>query len=186
MELFRESRLRHGRYLLRKRADTVTRKRFRGNLKNARSIGIVWDASDISGFPVLSQFQQKMQDRNIETRILAYYPEKVLPDRLTAIRYLSCIRRDDLNFFYIPVSGESESFIKTSFDVLIEINFSNSFPVEYITTLSRAGIKTGLYDEKRNNNPYDLMIDASKPVRLDEYLENVIQYLELINTNAEN
>lgn len=185
MELFRETRLRHGRFLLRKKAGSLVRKRFRGSLKNAKSIGIVWDASDISGFNFLSNFQQRMQERNIETKILAYYPGKVLPDRLTAIRYLTCIKRDDLNFFYIPVSNESEKFIRTNFDVLIEINFNNCFPVEYIATLSNAGLKAGLYDEKRNNNPYDLMIDTGKPVRLDEYLENIVQYLEVINNNSE-
>jgi len=159
--------------------------RFKGNLENARTMSLIWDASDISIFPVLSQFQQKMQEKNINLSIIAYYPGKILPDKLTAIRYLTCLKNKDLNFFYIPVSKEAEKFIKTPFDILIDLNFNNIFPLEYIMLLSEAGLKVGLFNKNNDNPPYDVMIDIEKPVNIEEYLENVTQYLEMINTQTD-
>ena len=84
----------------------------------------------------MSRFYQKMHDRNIDVKIIGYYPGKELPDQYTALRYLSCIRKKEINMFYIPVSTETDVFINTRFDILIDINFEKLFPLRYITSLS--------------------------------------------------
>ncbi|MBP8960364.1 MAG: hypothetical protein KBG40_08070 [Bacteroidales bacterium] len=185
MDFLRNIRLKIGRNILRRKMKHAKRTKFKGNLKTARTMGMVWDASDVLNFHVLSQFQQKMQEKNINLTIIAFYPGKILPDTLTAIRYLICLKNNDLNFFYIPVSKEAEKFIKTPFDILIDVNFNKIFPLEYIVMLSEAGLKVGVYDENNSNPPYDLMIDAVKPLNIKDYLENSIQYLEMINTKTE-
>ncbi len=129
MELFRNIRLAAGRNILRSKAKRVRRRKSFCNINNAKKIGIVWDASSSEDFLVISDFQQKMADRDIGVEILGYFPGKVLPDRYTAVRYLTCLKRNDLNYFYIPDRMETISFINKPFNILIDLNKSTFFPL---------------------------------------------------------
>jgi hypothetical protein len=125
-----------------------------------------------------------MHDRNIDVTIIGYYPEKELPNQLTAIRFLTCIRKNEVNFVYHPVSAETDKFINTRFNILIDINFDKIFPLTCVTVLSKAGFKVGLLDTKNNNDIFDLMMELKKPVNVEEYLIQVIFYLEMINSES--
>jgi hypothetical protein len=184
MELFRDIRLNRGRAILRKKLGKVQRSRFKGNLGNAKTIGVVWDASNPEELPTLSQFHQKMAEKNIDVKILGYYPGKNLPDRLTAIRYLICLKKEDINITYRPFTREAEAFVNTGFDILIDINFKNIFPLQYISSLSRAGLKVGIFDKEHDHSPFDLMIELNKTSDINTYLTQVIYYLEIINTKS--
>jgi Family of unknown function (DUF6913) len=184
MELFREFRLKMGNSMLSKKLEKVRRKVCYTNISRIKTIGIVWDASKTEDFGSLSQFHQKMNERGIEVSILGYYPEKELPSQYTALRYLSCIRNKEINFFYVPVSDEAESFMNKMFDVLIDINFEKVFPIYYISSLSRASFKVGLYDKETSDHAFDLMIELKKTVKVEDYLTNVVHYLEMINSGS--
>lgn len=183
MELAKTIRLKIGTSILRKKIGRTKRKVGYNNIDGVKKIGIVWDATNVSEFLCLSKFYQRMSERNIEVRILGYYPGKNLPDQYTAIRYLTCLRREELNFFYIPVSNDAESFIKEKFDILIDINFKNHLPVRYITSLSSAALKVGLFET--DGITFDLMIEMKKPVKVDDYLDQTLHYLEMIHAEAE-
>ena len=184
MELFRDIRLKIGNSILSKKIGKVSRKVFYTNISRIKNIGVIWDASRPQDFGSLSGFHQKMHARNINVTILGYYPGKELPDQYTALRYLSCIRKKEINFFYVPVSHETNTFINTMFDILIDINFEKIFPLYYISSLSKASFKVGLFDTEANNNTFDLMIELKKPVSIDDYLTHVVHYLEMINSES--
>lgn len=184
MELFENTRLKIGNSILLKRIANIRRKIFYSNIGQIKNIGIVWDASKTQDFSSLSKFYQKMHERNIDVKILGYYPGKELPNQYTAIRYLSCIRRKEINFFCIPVSTETNVFINTKFDVLIDINFERSFPLFYITSMSSARFKVGLFDSQSGESTFDLMIELKKPISIENYLEQVIHYLEMIKSGS--
>jgi len=181
MELFKNIRLKIGKSVLRKRMDKLTRKVCYSNIDQVKKIGILWDASEVADFASLSRFYQKMAERNIDVKILGYYPDKILPDQYTAIRYLSLIRREEMNYLYLPVSPESQSFINNRFDILIDINFKNQLPLKYISSMSNAALKVGLFEPEMDGNSFDLMIDMKKPVDIDEYLNQTLHYLEMIH-----
>jgi hypothetical protein len=184
MEMFKSIRLSRGESILRKKMSRMKRARFKSNISKARSIGMVWDATNPEEFAVLSQFHQKMNERNIELKILGYFPGKELPDKFTAIRYLTCFKNQDINFFYKPILPEADSFIKTRFDILIDVNFKKLFPLKYISSLSMAGFKVGIFENESVNPPYDLMMELNKNTDLNTYLTQVVHYLEMINTET--
>jgi len=179
MDLFRNIRLRIGNAILRKRVSRTNRKMEYRNFMDVRSIGVVWNASNNEDFHALARFHQKMQERNIEVKILGYFNGKHLPDQYTAIRYLTFIRKSETNLFYIPESTEFQEFTNRKFDILIDINFEKIFPLFYVTKLSKASLKVGLFDPEANT-PFDMMMEVKHPVKPDEYLKQVIQYLEMI------
>jgi hypothetical protein len=184
MELFSEIRLKTGSSILSKKLGKVRRKVFYTNISRIKSIGIVWDASKPEDFSNLSRFHQQMNERGINVNILGFYPGKELPNQYTALRYFSCFRKQEINFFYIPVSSETERFINTMFDILIDVNFEKTFPLYYISSLSKASFKVGLFDTEADSSTFDLMIELKKPVRVEEYLSNVVHYLEMINSGS--
>jgi hypothetical protein len=183
MEIFENIRLRIGRAILAKKASSIRRNKFYSNISSVRKIGILWDASNPSEFRVLSKFHQKMHERGIEVKILGYFPEKNLPDQYTAVRYLSIIRRSELSYFYIPLSKESQDFISGSFDVIIDINTGKAFPLQYLLEMSQTGLRVGLSESSVDDTPLDMMISIRPPVNIDTYLNEVVEYLEMINSD---
>jgi hypothetical protein len=182
MEFFKNIRLSIAAAILRKRVARGKRKMVYKNFREVKTIGIVWNASKNDEFNALARFNQRMQDKNIDVKILGYYHGKHLPDQYTAIRYLTCIRKVETNLFYIPKSTEVQSFINNKFDILIDINFEKLFSLIYVTILSNASFKVGLYEVVENNAPFDLMMELKKPVNIEDYLNQVIQYLEMIHS----
>lgn len=182
MELARNIRCKIGSSLLKKKLEKKNRKVFYSDIDQVKKIGIVWDATRVNEFSSLSKFHQKMHERNIDVKIIGYFSGKDLPDQYTAIRYLTCIRRDELNFFYHPVSSESDSFINNKFDILIDINFRNLLTLQYLSSLSNAAFKVGLFDPEKRETPFDLMMELSNPPDVGNYLEQTLLYLEMIHT----
>ena len=184
MDFFRNFRLSRGRTVLRGKFSRLRRTRFRGNILSARKIGLVWDASNPDEFQVLSQFHQKLAERDIELSILGFYPGKEIPDKITAIRYLTCLKQEDINYTYRPVAAEATKFMNIPFDILIDANFRGIFPLEYISALSMAGLKVGLFSVSADQQVFDVMIDTGGVSDLNNYLDQVVHYLELINTSS--
>jgi len=184
MEILRNLRVMAGRSRLSVKMARISRKVHLLNFYHVKSIGIVWDASRPEDFPILSRFHQKMAEQNKDVKIFGYFPGKELPDKYTAIRYFTCSKKDEVNFLYCPVHPDTESFINTEFDILIDLNFRNHFPLVYITSLSRAGLKVGLAGLKPETSPFDLMISMKNPVNIEGYLDQIIYYLEMINSES--
>lgn len=184
MELFRNLRVKAGQSMLAGKIAKTKRKPFYINFSCIKSIGLVWDASRIDEFSLLSKFHQRMSEENIEVKIFGYFPGKELPGQYTAIRYLTCLKRPDLDFFYRPKTSEAHAFTERRFDVLIDINFRKLFPLYYITALSMAGLKAGLADSMPESSPLDLMISWKKPVTLENFLDQVFAYLNMINAES--
>jgi hypothetical protein len=184
MELFKNIRIRIGKSILAKKLIKTKRHVRYSNFSMVKSIGIVWDASNTADFTSLSKFYQKMHEKNIDVRILGYFSGKELPNQYTALRYLTCFRRNELTLFYIPTTPEVNSFIKNNFDVLIDINLKRILPLQYLSFLSEASFKVGLLDPETPDSQFDLMIDIKNPVDTDSYLNQVIHYLEMINSGT--
>ena len=173
MELLENIRLKIGGIILRGKAVKSKRRMVYENFNLVKSIGIVWNVSNKEEFEALAKFHQTMKERNIEVQIIGYYDGKNLPDRYTAIRYLSCIRKHEVNTFYIPISDDAQAFINKKFDVLIDVNFDKFFTLRYITVISNALLKVGLSESENHTSPFDLIMEIKKPVPVDNYLKQV-------------
>jgi hypothetical protein len=186
MELFKQIRLKIGDVILRNKIAGKKRKAHYSNINQVKNIGIVWDASKIDDFACLSRFYQKMHENKTDVKILGYFDGKNLPNQFTAIRYLSIVKKEELNLFYHPVSADTHTFVNNRFDVLIDINFKKLLPLQYISSLSNAGFKVGLFDSETIDTPFDLMMDLKGPVKVEDYLNHIVHYLEMINSGTVN
>jgi hypothetical protein len=185
MEILKGLRLKAGNIILRRKVSQRKRKISYTNFEVTKNIGIIWDADNPEDFKKLSLFHQKMHERGIDVKILGYFPGNNLPDSCTAVRYLTCLKRKDVDLFFRPVSEDSNDFIKFPFDILIDINFKKSFPLYFITSMSAAGIKVGIFDPDTERTPLDLMLELKNPVDIDAFLRYAIEYLEMIKNGPE-
>jgi hypothetical protein len=186
MELFKKIRMKIGENILKNKIAKTKRKIRYSNLNQVKNIGIVWDASKIDDFTSLTRFYQKMHESKTDVKILGYFPGKNLPNQYTAVRYLTILKQDELNIFYHPVSAEINTFVSNRFDVLIDLNFKKLLPLQYISSLSKASFKVGLFEAEAGNTSFDLMMDLKGPVKVEDYLNHVIHYLEMINSGTVN
>lgn len=185
MELFRGMRLLTGRWLLKMRKKKVRRNKQFNNLGNSHKIGLVWDGSNTADFKSIASFYNDMLKKNIQTDIICYYPDKVLPDQYTAIRYLKCVKVSDLNLWYLPQSPDIDEFINIPYEILIDVNNNNHFPAEYMTVLSKAEFKVGPACSAYRDM-LDMTIKIDGEYETSYYLEQVKYYLEMINTGRGN
>ncbi len=183
MELLNRIRLFFSRFILEQQFKRINRHKKFNNLRNAHKIAIVWDGSNIADFKAITDFFQEMQKRNIQVDVVCYYPKTVLPDEYTLIRYLTCIKQSDLNFLLIPKSDDIDEFINTPYEILIDINNNNYFPVKYVTVMSRAQFKVGA-ESSTYRDKLDMTIKMTKEYDPAYYLQQVKYYLEMINTGA--
>ena len=184
MELFEKIRVKIGDIVLKNKIAGSKRKPHFLNIDQVRNIGIVWDASKTEDFAYLSRFCQKMHEKQTDVKIMGYFPGKSLPNQYTAIRFLSVIKKEELNVFYHPISPETNAFINNRFDILIDLNFKKLLPLQYITSLSNAGLKVGLFESGTENSPFDLMMELKSPVNIEHYLEQVMHYLSIMNSGT--
>jgi hypothetical protein len=184
MELFKTIRLKIGDVILKRKIAGTKRKKHYSNINKVKTIGIVWDASKIDDFACLTRFFHEMHEKKTDVKILGYFPGNNLPNQYTAIRYLTVIKKEELNLFYHPVTPETNNFVSKKFDVLIDLNFKKLSPLHYVSSLSNAGFKVGLFEAESGNNPFDLMLELKNPVNVEDYLNHVIHYLEMINSGT--
>lgn len=183
MELFKNIRLNHGRSLLRKRSASIKRSGKDFNYFRAVKIGILWDATNETGFQAISSFNRKMSETGKVVEVLAWIPEKEVSDRLTGLAYMKFIKSTDLNISFIPVSTDAKAFIEKKFDLLIDINPARVFPLTYIATLSNSPMKVGIdINSDLEDAPYDLMIQAGKIPDIGVFIDQAVHYLPLINS----
>jgi len=182
MELFGNLRLKTGRFLLHKRHTPVKRIKQDFDLDSVKKVGILWDASYESDFQHLAALNRQLVQSGKTVEVIAWIPGKSVPDKLTGLTYMKFLRKNDLNWVYLPVSEDARSFIATKFDLVIDINPSSLFPLTSLCWLSSSPMKVGpdLTDEPEKA-PYDLMIRTSKPFSIALFLEQVMLYLSMIS-----
>jgi hypothetical protein len=58
-------------------------------------------------------------------------------------------------------------------------------PISYISSLSNSSFKVGLFENETDNPQFDLMMEIKTPVDIESYLNQVVHYLEMINSGTD-
>jgi hypothetical protein len=137
-------------------------------IKHAQNIGILYNATEYVSFEIIKEFTKKLSQNNSNVSILGYVDSKKLIDHYLYRKGFDFFSRNDLNWYYKPISEVTTAFIAKPFDLLIDLSLETCYPVQYIVALSPATFKVGKFspDEKY----LDLMIDTEKE---DEQMKKV-------------
>ena len=169
-----------GNYSLSQQIKSVRRNKMFLNMDEAKTIGIVFDATENENFELVKKYISYLKDLKKRVKGIGFFNTKNTPAMAySKLEYdFFCLK--DLSWNYIPNNIYVKNFIEDQYDILIDLNLKDSFPLKYISTLSRAKFKVGK-SSKWNSSIFDLMLDVDASKNLKYFLRNLDTYLFIIN-----
>lgn len=146
--------------------------------ENARSVGLIFDATEQKSRDIVLPFAEKIKKEGKDVQLIGYFDNKLDTSSFT----FKGFNKKDLDFLGRPKKLVLDNYVAQSFDVLICIYEKNCPAIEFIAALSDAHLRIGPYTEKIYC--YDLFIDTSKDKSIQHFLKEVDFYLHKINQEA--
>jgi hypothetical protein len=130
------------------------------NFNDAKNIGILYNATEYISFEIIKDFVKMLAVNQAKVTVLGYVHSKKLIDHYLYRKGFDFFSKNDLNWYYKPVSASVQQFMTEPFDLLIDLSLEDYYPVRYITSLSPATFKVGRYVP--GDLSLDFMIDIEK------------------------
>ena len=149
------------------------------NLEKAKSIGILYEATNVKQIKKIEPFVKYFFDLKKNVKALGYVNKKRLDNcHIPKLNY-DFFYLKDLNWYYKPQNYIIENFVKKEYDILINLSDSNCIPIKYLVASSLAHFKVGQFED--GYEIYDLMIKLEKEKGEERLMEEIKHYLNLIN-----
>jgi hypothetical protein len=130
------------------------------NLQEAKSIGILFNATHQVSFEIVKALVKDISNRKNSVEVLGYVDSKQLIDHYLYRKGFEFFTQAQLNWYYKPIEANVQKFIEQPFDILIDLSLDDPFPIHYIIACSQAKFKVGRYYE--GQDCLDFMIDMEK------------------------
>lgn len=153
-----------GEFVLRKQTKNLKRKIVSCNMHEAKNIGVLFNATHLVSFEIVKKFVKQLSTPSNNVSVLGYVDSKQMIDHYLYRKGFEFFTRNDLNWFQKPEGEGVTAFIRQKFDLLIDLNLEESFPMKYILSLSNATFKTGKYTVSHNLLDFMIDIESEKKV----------------------
>ena len=167
-----------GDYVFRRDLKYNERKRQVHNLNTAKSIGILYDATDLNDMMLVSEFVNDLFKTKKDVKALGFVNKNELSHHHIPLLQFDFFFLKDLNWYYKPQNYIINNFVEKDYDILINLCDSTCIPIKYLAGSSQAKFKVGKYEE--NIDLYDMMIDV-KENTLSALIKEIHHYLTIIN-----
>lgn len=142
------------------------------NIEHAKHIGIIYNATEGVSFEIIRNLVKDLSGSSRKITVLGYVDSKKLIDNYLYRKGFDFFSKNDLNWYWRPVSPLVDQFIKEPFDLLINLSLENHYPIQYITAMSPATFKAGKFSP--DDIYLDLMIDIEKEKQAMQALQQEI------------
>lgn len=167
-------------FLLKRKLQNSNRKVRVVNLASSKSALLVYNACIEEEEKLVRQFARFLKEEGIKTDSIAYYKKKNKndegPQNELGYYYL---KKEELNWLNIPISRQVKTMILNEYHLLIDLNLSNIFCLEYIASMSKANFKVGIADGYQKEI-CDLTLEVPSD-QLNNLIEQIKVYLNMIN-----
>ena len=168
-----------GYYHIWKNRRHLRRKKQVFNLKTAKSIGILFDATKHEDFDAVRELYNDLKKSGHTVSVLGFVNDKEIPAHYLFKKDFILFNKKMLNWYGKPIVQEVIDFSKCPFDILIDLTMEDNFVFDYITGSSPARFKTGRFRERPVYA--DMMIKLEDDTSLEYFIELATSYLETIN-----
>lgn len=145
------------------------------NLLQLQKIAILFDASSASNTEAILAYAKSLQKMKKEVQLLAYWPEKELPEGLP----YEAFSTKALNWAGVPKGEQIDAFLAHKYDLLIALYVGEQLPLDFLLQAAPSKMRLGFFEEGRTDQ-FDLMVHAAKKP-MPALLKEIHQYLERIN-----
>ncbi len=167
---------------LRKEMSEMRRVQQNISIEKAKNIGVLYSISDEETYKLIFRFLKSLKTEQRSVIALGFLNDKKFPTYLTQGVYNSIISLKDLNWFGKPVNQYVKNFFNENFDIFLNISLEDYFPLYYISALSNATFKVGKYHQQYADC-FDMMIKTDENTTQQELIDNMLQYIRMINQN---
>jgi len=148
-------------------------------LANAKTIGIVFEATDSNTFEMVKKFIQQLKEYTKNVHVIGYVDEKLTPNYSYIKTDIDLFNKKELQNFYRPQSAYIKTFMEDEKDLLIDLNIHQKIPLRYIAAASKAKCKVAMHLPE-NEAMHDLLIAVSPQQGLEFYMQQTIKYIEAV------
>ncbi|HHU58852.1 MAG TPA: hypothetical protein GXZ39_11250 [Bacteroidales bacterium] len=178
MSLFEKTRTKIGAFLLRSGLKKKKRQTAVCGLRQAGSIGIVFNAGSRENFEELRRLLRSLP-ANIEKRsVIGYLPDRKMEHSYISDKNWYFLDAGELDFFCRPNTPEVLDFCQQKWDLLLVVDNSDLFPIEWIAASSTAGFKAGQQGAYAQH--LDFMIELHSG-GVKELIDSLLHYLGALN-----
>lgn len=179
MSFIADIKLKIGLKILHSKMNKLQRKRGIFNFDNAKSAGIVFNASSQDSYDVANKFLKFLEEKKITVKSIGFVNSKEVRDFYRETVNTSFFSRKNINWYGKPKNENVEKFINNDFDILLDLSLTDEYPILYISALSKAKFKVGRLTGKVEY--LDFMIDISKNPDYYFLIEQIKHYLSILN-----
>ena len=179
MQFIEDFKQKVGRWVFQRELKINKRLKVVCNLDEAKSIGILYDATSEDQIKIIKPFVTYFFDLKKEVKALGYVNSKQLSFHHTPKLQYDFFYQKDLNWYYKPQNYIIDNFVKKEYDILINLCDSSIIPIKYLVASSIAHFKIGIHEE--NYEIYDLMISLKDDKSMEKLMHEIKHYINLIN-----
>ena len=179
MQFIEDIKHKFGRWVFQKELKSNKRTKAISNLEDAKSIGILYEATDAAQIKKIEPFVKYFFELKKDVKALGYVNKKKLDNHHIPKLNYDFFYLKDLNWYYKPQNYIINNFVKKEYDILINLSDSNCIPIKYLVASSLAHFKIGQFED--GFEIYDLMIKLDKDKGKERLMEEIKHYLNLIN-----
>jgi hypothetical protein len=145
-----------------------------------RTVGMIFDASNPEDYELVKRYVVYLKEHAKKVKVLGYFSKKQIPALTYSKLEYDFFSSKETNWFEKPTTHIINNFMEEEYDLLIDLNIHDHFPLKYISALSKAKFKVGKYKED-DEEIYDMMIDADNTQTLKYFLRQVDTYITMLN-----
>jgi len=179
MQFIEDFKQKVGKLVFQRELQTNSRTKEVCNLDDAKSIGILYDATSEQQIKIIKPFVSYFFDFKKDVKALGYVNAKELSYCHTPKLHYDFFYQKDLNWYYKPQNYIIDNFIMKEYDILINLCDSNIIPIKYLVASSIAHFKIGIHEE--GYEIYDLMISLKEDKSIEKLMNEIKHYINLIN-----
>lgn len=147
------------------------------NLHQAKSIGIVYDATDSSLDHAVSDFAEYLRNAGKEVDIIGYISNVKKDQVVEEFKFTN----KEIAWNYIPQTPIVDQFVAKAFDILVCLNTAPTAPLEYIAAMSHARFRVGKYFPSQEKH-FEWMINDEEGRDIDYLIRQVRTFLTKLKT----
>jgi hypothetical protein len=142
----------------------------------AKSIGIVYNATDDANREIVTQFAENIESKGKKVKLLGFINKPKMPVDLHSSNNHHFFHRKSLNWTGAPRKDTVISFIQEPFDLLLNLHAGILLPLAAISATSKAHFRIGPYNNKFIFC-FDLMFETGNQFSLKEFIKQIEHYL---------
>ena len=146
------------------------------NLREADSIGILFDANDRTHNKLINDYAEKLKYDGKKVNLLGYYEGSKEPTDL----YFPYFYAKNINWKLLPGGDAVDIFLSREYDILINLTLNENEYLTYLAAISPAGFKVARYSD-HHSHYHDMMMKTDEGTSLENLIDQIHYYLNQIN-----